>query len=57
MLVDTRIYQELMRILLKAACYFYVIAEGVDPKVSMAVEVVPIPLHPIIQFSFMFIVY
>ena len=29
-------------------------AEGV---VSKPVEVVPIPLHPIIQFSFMFIVY
>ena len=25
--------------------------------VSKAVEVVPIPLHPIIQFSFIFIVY
>ena len=30
------------------------IAEG---AVSKAVEVVQIPLHPIIQFSFMFIVY
>ena len=32
----------------------YDVAEG---AVSKAVEVVPIPLHPIIQFSFMFIVY
>ena len=30
------------------------VAEG---AVSKAVEVVPIPLHPIIQFGFIFIVY
>ena len=29
----------------------------VSTSLSKAVEVVPIPLHPIIQFSFMFIVY